>query len=51
MKETNKTKSQKEKFIETARELGCDESPEAFDKAFSKIVPSKPIADKPKEGK
>ncbi|SMF00107.1 hypothetical protein [Tistlia consotensis] len=41
-------KSQKERFIETARELEVDESEEAFERAFKKIVPSKiknPTAD------
>jgi hypothetical protein len=36
-----KEKSQKEKFIEKARELGCDEDPKAFEDAFSKVVPPK----------
>jgi hypothetical protein len=34
-------KRQYERFVETARELGCDESEEAFDQAFRKIVPPK----------
>ena len=41
----NKTKpddeAQKKRFIEKARELGADESKEAFEKAFKKIVPPK----------
>jgi hypothetical protein len=36
-----KDKRQYERFIETARNLGCDESEEAFERAFSKIVPPK----------
>jgi hypothetical protein len=41
-----KTKSdQKRQFEETARELGADESGEAFEHAFGKIVPPK----KPKQ--
>jgi hypothetical protein len=32
---------QYERFVETARKLGCDESEEAFERAFRKIVPSK----------
>jgi hypothetical protein len=34
-------KQQYERFIETARELDCNESEEAFDKNFRKIVPPK----------
>ena len=34
-------KAQYERFVETARELGCDESEEAFVRQFSKIVPPK----------
>ena len=29
------------RFVETARKIGVDESPEALDRAFEKIVPSK----------
>ncbi len=36
-----KDKQQYERFVETARKLGCDESEEAFDDAFRKIVPPK----------
>ena len=32
-------KAQKEHFIEKARELEADESGEAFERAFKKIVP------------
>jgi hypothetical protein len=28
---------QSRRFIETAREIGTDESPEAFDRAFAKL--------------
>ncbi len=31
-------KAQKERFIEKARELGADESGEAFERAFNKVV-------------
>jgi hypothetical protein len=34
-------KTQYERFREAARELGTDDSPEAFDRAFGKIVPPK----------
>jgi hypothetical protein len=36
-----KDKRQYERFIETARNLGCDESGEAFERTFEKIVPPK----------
>lgn len=29
------------RFVEKARELGADESPEAFDRAFRKVMPAK----------
>ena len=32
---------QSQRFIEKARELGCDEDPKAFERMFSKIVPPK----------
>lgn len=32
-------KPQRERFIETAREVGVDESGEAFERAIKKIVP------------
>lgn len=34
-------KEQYERFREAARELGTDESEEAFERAFQKIVPPK----------
>jgi hypothetical protein len=34
--------AQYERFREAARELDADDSPEAFDREFRKIVPSKP---------
>jgi hypothetical protein len=42
-KRTPKTKDKRqyERFVETARKLGCDESEEAFEREFKKIVPSK----------
>lgn len=39
-----KDKSQRERFIEAARDLGCDEDEEAFDKALRKIASEKPPA-------
>jgi hypothetical protein len=40
-KRTPKTKDKRqyERFVETARKLGCDESEEAFEREFTKIVP------------
>ena len=35
------TKPQRQRFIDKARELGCDEDPKAFERTFSKIVPPK----------
>jgi len=34
-------KTQYGRFVETARKLGCDESEEAFEQTFRKIVPPK----------
>jgi hypothetical protein len=34
-------KTQFERFVETARKIGVDESPEALDRAFEKVVPAK----------
>jgi hypothetical protein len=34
-----KDKRQYERFVETARNLGCDESEEAFKREFAKVVP------------
>jgi hypothetical protein len=36
-------KEQYERFRQAARELGTDESEEAFERAFKKIVPPKPL--------
>ncbi len=33
--------NQRERFIEAAREADCDESPEAFERVFAKVVPPK----------
>lgn len=38
---TKDEKPQKERFIETAKEVGADESPQEFERAFEKIVPAK----------
>jgi cell division protein FtsL len=34
-------KAQFERFVETAKKIGMDEDPEALDRAFDKIAPSK----------
>ena len=33
-------RGQFERFVETARQIGVDEDPEALDRAFRKVVPS-----------
>lgn len=40
-KPKEKPKSQKQRFIETAKGLECDESEEAFEDSFSRVVPPK----------
>jgi hypothetical protein len=42
-KRTPKTKDKRqyERFVETARKLGCDESEEVFARTFEKVVPPK----------
>jgi hypothetical protein len=37
----NRDKREYERFVETARKLGCDENEETFERAFKKIVPPK----------
>lgn len=37
--------TQRERFEEAARELGCDESEEAFDRALRKVVKREPKKD------
>jgi len=46
-----KTSVQRDKFIEIARSLGCDESESAFDKKLGKLAGAKPQAPAPKKGK
>lgn len=41
-------KTQRERFIETAREAEADESGERFEKAFDKIARAKPVKGKAK---
>ena len=35
--------AQSARFIEAARELGCDESPDAFEAAVKKVARHKPV--------
>ena len=37
---------QSARFIESARELGCDESPGAFEAAVKKVARHKPVEEK-----
>jgi len=48
-KRKRKGRSQSERFIETARMLGADESGRAFEAAFRKIVPTKESAKQKKK--
>lgn len=36
-----KTQTQRDRFIETARELGCDEDEDRFNETLKRIVPKK----------
>ena len=38
---------QSARFIEAARKLGCDESPDAFEAAVKKVARHKPVEDHP----
>lgn len=42
-------KNQFNRFLETARKLGCDEDKERFEKALGKIAAYKPPPVKPKK--
>jgi hypothetical protein len=50
LKQKNKLtqKEQSERFKKTARELGCDESKDALERAFEKILPRKQANHRPK---
>jgi hypothetical protein len=50
-KTTEKRKSQSEKFKETARALGCDESEERFDRVLRTVAKQKPKDRKTAGGK
>jgi hypothetical protein len=45
----NQEKSQSERFKQAARELGCDESEERFDRALKKVAKPVPKAAEPKK--
>ena len=40
-KPKEKTKPQKQRFIDAAKDLECDESEKAFEDSFTRIVPPK----------
>jgi hypothetical protein len=40
-------KSQKQRFIETAKQLGCDQDEEAFRKKLGEIAKAKPAEEPP----
>jgi len=42
-------KPQGERFIETARQLECDEDKERFEEKLKRIAKAKPASDAPKE--
>lgn len=48
LKKNQSSKSQVEAFRKKARELGCDEDPKTFERAFSKVVPPKKPKPQPK---
>lgn len=43
--------AQKKRFIEKARELGADESEEAFERAFKRVVPARRPSQTPDESR
>ncbi len=45
--EKMKPEQQRAAFEATARELGCDESPGAFEAAVKKVARHKPVEEKP----
>lgn len=49
-KDTAADPAQFARFIEAARELGCDESPDAFEAALKKVARHKPVEEKPAHG-
>jgi hypothetical protein len=49
MTQHDKSKSQSQKFIDKARELGCDEDEKAFDDKLRKIARQKPVDEAEKD--
>lgn len=43
-KDSNNDPTQAARFKQMARELGADESPEAFDRTLKRIAPGKPAS-------
>lgn len=43
--------AQSKRFIDAAREIGADENPEAFDRAFKKVVGKGRVKQNPKLSK
>ena len=39
--------AQSARFIEAGRELGCDESPDAFEATVKKVARQRPVQEKP----
>jgi len=39
-------RTQRQKFIDAARELGCNVDEPAFEQALKKVAPNKPAADR-----
>jgi len=37
-----KSKTRSQRFVEAARDVGCDENPDAFDKTLKKIASAPP---------
>lgn len=51
-REEGKANTQSRRFIETARELGCEEDPKAFERALKRITkPKKDAEKKPDQSK
>lgn len=42
MKKTTKTQTQRDRFIEKARELGCDEDEARFNETLKRVVSTDP---------
>jgi len=47
---THDNPEQSKRFIETAKEIGTDESAEAFERVFGKVVGAKPGVGRPHQG-